>query len=383
MPLVMTLANSFFNHAHFTQDQKSIFKDAQHQSCGGLLNYLWDFFSNTHGALLGILQQHSMSSVSLASDITTYAVNHSGKGLRPLLVIMSSMVGGGPFEDVSPFPLAPKEILFLAAAVEFIHTATLLHDDVIDEALIRRQKPSCFSKWGNFLSILGGDFLFAQAFCLMVETRSMEVLSILAQTAKTIVEGEIQQSEQKSCVDLSFHAYLDAIKKKTASLFAASTKTGYLLGKKDPQFLEAIEMFGFNLGIYFQILDDIYDYNEYKNEADTLGKKKGNDFKEKKITLPLLMLFKHCSKEKQHIKNLMQKDTWDVLDYQYVLQKMDDYKIFDQSMKYANLFAEKATSELKKIEKNCIVIDLLLYFTNHLPSLFFGYDKAKSAYLKK
>jgi octaprenyl-diphosphate synthase len=218
----------------------------------------------------------------MASDVPTipalaeHLINAGGKRLRPLIAIAGARVCGGEGDAH----------LKLAAAVEFIHTATLLHDDVVDGSKLRRGKVAAHLIWGGASSVLVGDFLFARAFELMVETGSLRILDILSKASSVIAEGEVLQLTRAHDLRLDQDTYLQIIRAKTAELFAAAAEAGAVSAGASDKGVAALRAYGMNLGLAFQLADDVLDYG---GAAETLGKNAGDDFREGKATLPLLL----------------------------------------------------------------------------------------------
>jgi octaprenyl-diphosphate synthase len=223
-----------------------------------------------------LIRDRMQSPVSVIPALAEHLIGGSAKRLRPLLTIAAARVAGG--EDDS--------CIKLAAAVEFIHTATLLHDDVVDSSQLRRGKVAAHLIWGAPASVLVGDFLFARAFELMVEAGSMQALEILARASRVIAEGEVLQLTRAHDLNLSQELYLEIIKAKTAELFAAAAEAGAVSAGAGPERCAALRRFGRDLGLAFQLVDDALDYS---GESVTLGKNPGDDFREGKATLPLLL----------------------------------------------------------------------------------------------
>ena len=230
-----------------------------------------------------ILATESTSPVDMIPDLSRYIVAAGGKRLRPLVTLAAAHAAGG----------ANAATHNLAAAVEFIHTATLLHDDVIDDSDLRRGKPAAKAVWGNSASILVGDFLFAQAFTLMVRTGSLEILGILSRASSVIAEGEVHQLAALGRHDLPTEEYLVIIEAKTAALFESSARAGALSSGNETH-AEALAHYGKNLGLAFQIVDDALDYG---GTASVIGKSIGDDFREGKITLPVIIARRRGSDE--------------------------------------------------------------------------------------
>ena len=227
--------------------------------------------------------------------MSSHLMKTGGKRIRPLLAISSSAI----------FNYKGKRHINLAACVELIHNATLLHDDVIDKSETRRGFKTTNSIWGNKASILAGDYLLSRCFQMMVDDGSQEVLKLLSSVSSEIAQGEILQLQFEKQVDMVEKNYIDIIAAKTSSLFGASMRIGGCINNKSNKEKEALESFGRNLGICFQITDDILDYS---SKEKIFGKKIGNDFKEGKLTLPIILLFqKSIGKEKDKLINLFLK----------------------------------------------------------------------------
>lgn len=219
-------------------------------------------------------------------EVTAHLVEAGGKRLRPLLTLAAArMLGYGGQDHVK-----------LAATVEFIHTATLLHDDVVDESQRRRGRPTANLLWDNKSSVLVGDYLFARSFQLMVETGSLRVLDILANASATIAEGEVLQLTAAQDLKTDEAIYLQVIRGKTAALFAAATEVGGVIAGADERHVTALRDYGDALGIAFQIVDDMLDYG---GSATVIGKNTGDDFRERKLTLPLIKAVARATAEER------------------------------------------------------------------------------------
>ena len=216
------------------------------------------------------------SPVSVIPLLAEHLIAAGGKRLRPLMTVSAARLAGGRGDGA----------LKLAAAVEFIHTATLLHDDVVDSSQLRRGKVAAHLIWGAPSSVLVGDFLFARAFELMVETGSLKALEILARASRVIAEGEVLQLTSAHDLKLSQSTYLEIIGGKTAELFAAAAEAGAVSADATPREAAALREFGRSFGLAFQLADDALDYS---GAAETLGKNAGDDFREGKATLPLIL----------------------------------------------------------------------------------------------
>jgi len=295
------------------------------------------------------------SEVGLVQKMTDYHIQSGGKRLRALLTLGSAKlcgyVKGG--QDIN-----------LAACVELIHAATLLHDDVIDSSSYRRGEKTTNSIWGNQSSILVGDYLLSRCFEMMVENGNLEILKLLSSTSSTIVQGEVLQLQHKSEIDMLEETYLKIISTKTAALFSASTKVGAILANKKNKEKDALEFYGKNLGLTFQIADDALDYN---SEIKIFGKEIGNDFYEGKITLPIILLFqKTNSIEKKNLKNIFKKIKRTKNDLEFTLGLILKYNIINQCYKKAEHFINLASnslsifpnSEEKKVLENLTTFSL-------------------------
>ena len=249
-----------------------------------------------------------ISNVELVRKMTDYHLDTGGKKLRALLTLGSAKMCG--------YSKGTRDIN-LAACVELIHAATLMHDDVIDNGSIRRGKKTLNKIWDNHSSILVGDYLLSRCFEMMVEDGNLEVLKLLSSTSSKIAQGEVLQLQHQGEVDMLEETYLKIISAKTAELFAAATKVGAILSNMKNKEKEALEFYGRNLGLTFQIADDTLDYN---SELKLFGKKIGQDFYEGKITLPIILLFqKSNDQEKEKLKNIFSKDKRSDDDLNYTL----------------------------------------------------------------
>ena len=226
-------------------------------------------------AVDALVRARMQSPVALIPALAEHLIGAGGKRVRPLVTVAAARLVGRGAEGA----------LNLAAAVEFIHTATLLHDDVVDGSSLRRGKVAAHLIWGGASSVLVGDFLFAEAFELMVEAGSMQALHVLARASRVIAEGEVMQLTSSHDLNLAQDTYLRIIESKTAELFAAAGEAGALVAGASADEAAALRSFGMNLGLAFQLTDDALDYG---GASDVLGKNAGDDFREGKATLPLL-----------------------------------------------------------------------------------------------
>ena len=281
------------------------------------------------------------SKVELINNMADYHLKTGGKRLRALLTLESAKLCG--------YRKGGRDIN-LAACVELIHAATLMHDDVIDNAEIRRGKKTLNTIWGNQSSILVGDYLLSRCFEMMVEDGNLEVLKLLSSTSSEIAQGEILQLQHKGEIDMLEETYLKIISSKTASLFAAATKVGAILADRNLKYKEALEFYGKNLGLTFQIADDTLDYN---SELISFGKKIGNDFFEGKITLPIILLYQKISNlDKIKLKSFIDKKERGNDELDHVLDLIKKNNIIDDCYKKANHFINLAFNSLSIFEES-------------------------------
>ena len=287
------------------------------------------------------------SNVELVKKMTDYHLNTGGKRLRALLTLGSSNLCG--------YTKGTRDIN-LAACVELIHAATLMHDDVIDNGSIRRGKKTPNKIWGNHSSVLAGDYLLSRCFEMMVEDGNIEVLKLLSSTSSIIAQGEILQLQHRGEVDMLEETYLKIISSKTAELFAAATKVGAILSEMKTKEKEALEFYGRNLGLTFQIADDTLDYN---SELKLFGKNIGQDFYEGKITLPIILLFQKANKdEKETLKKAFAKEERNQNDLNYTLSLIKKYDIinscYQKAKHYINLSSNSLSVFKDSEEKNIL-----------------------------
>ena len=267
------------------------------------------------------------SEIDLIHKMTSYHLKSGGKRIRPLLTLGSAKLCG--YKDGS-------RDINLAACVELIHNATLLHDDVIDNSDLRRGAKTSNAIWGNQSSILVGDYLFSRCFEIMVEDGSHEILKLLSSTSSKIAQGEVLQLEHKGEIDILEETYFDIINSKTAALFAAATRVGACITNKNKKEKDALESYGRNLGLAFQIADDALDYFSTKK---IFGKEIGKDFFEGKITLPIIFLYqKAYEDEKIFLKKIFKKKNRSKLEFNETQNLIKKYNSIDSCLKRAEHF---------------------------------------------
>ena len=275
------------------------------------------------------------SDVDLVQKMTNYHLDTGGKRLRALLTLGSAKLCG--------YAKGARDIN-LAACVELIHSATLMHDDVIDNGSIRRGQKTLNKIWDNHSSVLVGDYLLSRCFEMMVEDGNLEVLKLLSSTSSKIAQGEVLQLQHQGEVDMLEETYLKIISAKTAELFAAATKVGAILSDMKTKEKEALEFYGKNLGLTFQIADDTLDYN---SDLKFFGKKIGKDFYEGKVTLPIILLFQKANnQEKEKLKDTFLKNARDENDLNYTLSLIKRYNVIKDCYQKAQHYINLASNSL-------------------------------------
>jgi octaprenyl-diphosphate synthase len=293
---------------------------------------VWEAYQDDLMAVDEHISNSLDSTVDLINKIARYILNSGGKRLRPLLTLISAHLCG----------YTGKDHLLLAGVVEFIHTATLLHDDVLDNAGTRRGKSAARTLWGNQATILVGDFLYTQSLCQSVGLANHEINRILAHAVKHTCEGETLQLSHHANIDMTEEEYFRIVEYKTATLLGAACRLGAVIADGPSHYRDAVEAFGLNLGTAFQVIDDTLDYSANK---DRLGKSIGNDLREGKVTLPLLHLLTCCSAgEKMEISELFHCDEIENKDFDRILEMMEEYG----SIRYATIKAQDYIEKSKK-----------------------------------
>jgi octaprenyl-diphosphate synthase len=293
------------------------------------------------------------SPVALIPQLAAYLIAAGGKRIRPLLTLACGAVYGASM----------KRTKNLAAAVEFIHSATLLHDDVVDESAERRGQPPANKVFGNQASVLVGDFLFSRAFQLMVDDGSLDVLRILSNASAIIAQGEVMQLTTAGNPETTIEQYIDVIKAKTAALFAASCQVGPVIAEAPADKAGAMAEYGLNLGIAFQIADDALDYaaDEVK-----LGKKTGDDFREGKMTAPVIFAIQKAdAAEREFWKRVITEKSQDPADLTKALEIMKRHGAIEQSLNLARTYGENARLALAEAPDHefRVLLDALVAYT--------------------
>jgi octaprenyl-diphosphate synthase len=268
------------------------------------------------------------SEVVLINQIANYIVSSGGKRLRPMLLTLCAHACGYRGQNHIP----------LAAIIEFIHTATLLHDDVVDESDLRRGQQSAHSVWGNAASVLVGDFLYSRSFQMMVGLDSMRIMEVLAETTNTIAEGEVQQLLNMGDPEVDQQRYMQVIENKTAKLFEAACRLSAIISDQPAHIETALATYGNRLGAAFQIADDVLDYT---GDADTMGKNAGDDLAEGKPTLPLIIAREKCNAQERELLDaaISNGDVNDLMPILAIIKQTDS---LDASMDIARGMASQA-----------------------------------------
>ena len=278
------------------------------------------------------------SDVKLATEVSHYIVSSGGKRIRPVICILVARALNYP----------GSELIRLASSIELLHTATLIHDDVVDESLLRRGKESIQTKWDNAHGVLVGDFVYSKAFQLMASFDNPEIIRALANATNRISEGEVLQLSLKNETSLIKKDYFEIIERKTAELFKVSALTSGILSSSSDEQLKSLEKFSTSLGVAFQIQDDILDY--YGDESLT-GKKLGKDFEEGKFTLPIIIALEELDKEnKSNLLSLFKRGG--KKDFLKVLDILENGNIFNQMQVIFDLYSKECKKELKKLPNN-------------------------------
>ena len=274
-----------------------------------------------------VINQAVQSDVTLISQIGTYIISAGGKRLRPIITILAGKAVGHDDE----------KLYSLAAMVEFIHTSTLLHDDVVDESELRRGRKTANNLFGNAAAVLVGDFLYTRAFQLMVGSGSMRILEVMADATNIIAEGEVMQLMNIGNTDITEAQYVQVIQYKTAKLFEAAAQVGAILGNAPPEHEQALKDYGMYVGTAFQIIDDVLDYS---GETEEIGKNVGDDLAEGKPTLPLIYLMRNGSKQvADDVRHALENAD------RSSFQKIHDYVVHSDALTYSISEARKAVEQ--------------------------------------
>lgn len=281
-----------------------------------------------------IILAQARSDVSLIPELAQHLINSGGKRLRPMLTIAAAKLCGYDGDAH----------IKLAASVEFMHTATLLHDDVVDESDMRRGKKSARLLWGNQASVLVGDFLLGQAFRMMVNAGSLAALKILSDASAVIAEGEVMQLAVSKDLQTTEEDYLAVILSKTAALFSAAAEIGAVIAGRSSGEQSALRRYGTNIGLAFQLVDDALDYS---GEAAMLGKRVGDDFREGKITLPVVLAYRHgTSDERAFWRRTLRDGAIEEADLAHAIAVMRRHRAIDETFERARFYGQEAREAL-------------------------------------
>jgi octaprenyl-diphosphate synthase len=289
-------------------------------------------------SLESTIQKLITTKIGFIKEIVNHIIRSGGKRVRPILIMLTARLCGYKGEKHIPY----------AAIIEFIHTATLLHDDVVDNAQTRRGSSTANTLWGNEPSVLVGDFLFSKSFELMAHNGSEEIMRIMSEATTSLAEGEILELLKTCDVDTTEQEYFEIIKNKTASLFSAACEVGAILGKVSQGKRVALRDFGHNLGMAFQLTDDVLDYVSYDS---VLGKRVGTDLKEGKVTLPLIHTLKSSTKkEKTYINTILNNAKVTAKDFARVGKIIKKYGGVEYTVNTTRQFIENAKLNLQSFK---------------------------------
>jgi len=282
------------------------------------------------------LSAESVASVDAVTAIGQYLQSAGGKRLRPALLLMSAkLVGGG-----DPVTSAGPGAIQLGAVVELVHAATLVHDDVIDAAETRRGRPSTNVKWGNHTCVLGGDWLYMQAFQMALRERNFQILELLIGLTQMMVEGELLQLERIGRIDVTEADCMELVDRKTACLFSVCARLGALIGGGDTRTAEALGEYAWNVGIAFQLVDDNLDFTA---REETLGKPVGGDLREGKVTLPLVYALERASTaERRLVETILRQRNYHEVPFTRILELLERYQGIERVKERALAFTDRA-----------------------------------------
>lgn len=299
-----------------------------------------------------IILENMQSDVALIPQLAQYLIAAGGKRIRPLMTLGAAHMFNADMQKAS----------ILAAAVEFIHTATLLHDDVVDESHERRGQKAANLVFGNQASVLVGDYLFSKSFQMMVKAESLEILRVLSQAASIIAQGEVMQLVTTNDIETPLSSYLDVIESKTAALFSASCEIGPLLAGRNEETIDSMRTYGMKIGTAFQIVDDALDYAA---DQKKLGKEIGDDFKEGKMTAPVIFALQNASiEEKEFWQRTLGEKQQNDDDFETALGIIHTHQALEKTMNLARDYAQQTQEALRELpdsDMKNIFLDLATY----------------------
>ena len=278
--------------------------------------------------------------LEIVSDVAGHIIFSGGKRLRPLLMVLSARICGytGGYD------------ITFSSAIEFLHAATLLHDDLVDDASLRRGKPVAHSLYGNAITVLVGDFLLARALAISADTGKLEVIKVISKLTEEMSQGEVFQLMRKGDIGLSEDEYLGVIGQKTAVLFESACKTCAILADASDKQKQALSAYGYNLGIAFQMADDLLDYTQ---DTTKLGKEVGADLKEGKLTLPVIhALDRADDKDKEVMATIIKDQDFSLQDFEILVEKLEKYGGIDYTKEMAASYIQKAKDALSIFESS-------------------------------
>ncbi len=304
------------------------------------LSTLADLLDDDMRAVNAIIIKNMQSDVSLIPTLAQYLISAGGKRIRPLITLAGTAIFDGPM----------NKAYHLAAAVEFIHTATLLHDDVVDESAERRGRQTANLIFGNQASVLVGDFLFSKSFQMMVESESFEILRILSDASAIIAQGEVLQLITANDIQSGLSAYMEVIESKTAALFSASAEVGAVLSNSSNEQRLAMRAYGTKMGTAFQIIDDALDYSA---QQETLGKEIGDDFKEGKMTAPVIFALQNATaEEKEFWQRTLGEKNQSEKDFDQAVAYITKHKAMESTVALARQYVDAAKDALAPVPDN-------------------------------
>lgn len=298
------------------------------------------------------LEQNLNPHFDLVSQIAGHILFSGGKRLRPLLMVLSARLCGydGNYEKT------------FSTIFEYLHAATLLHDDLVDEATLRRGKPVAHSIWGNAIAVLVGDFLLARSLSIAAETKRPDVIKVVAEITENMSQGEIHQLMKKGCIDLTETEYMEIIERKTAVLFQGTCRVGALISGVSKEKEDALAGYGFNIGIAFQMVDDLLDYSQ---NTPALGKKVGADLKEGKLTLPVIYSLKSAdTTDRIQMEKIIKNKDFSMEDFKTLIAIMKKYGGQTYTQKVAQKYVKNAKNALE-IFQNSTTKEILLTIADY------------------
>jgi octaprenyl-diphosphate synthase len=285
-----------------------------------------------------VVRDQVRSDVRLIGEIGRYILDGGGKRVRPALLLLAARLCG----------YRGERAIVLASTVEFIHTASLLHDDIIDEATVRRGRRSVNSRWGNDITVLVGDFLYTKSMAMALSQDNLRILRLLSDVTLRLTEGELLEIQTNSKLDVTEQQHLDIIRRKTADLFAACTRIGAILGDTGEERERALAAYGVNLGLCFQMVDDLLDFTA---EEKTLGKPVANDLREGKVTLPMIFLIRRGgTAAAEKVKAVLDDRAFARVTREELVRMARDCGALDEARRMAERYAEEARRELLAFE---------------------------------